>query len=178
MNPFTFTKKACKYLYRETVLYAVWHFASYFPLFPTIMYSKMRAKAWRFIGAKVGKKVYIGYGVYLDVSSAARLQVDDYVGIGAQTLVLLHKIDMKQFKHRRVGIPIQESHIHICTNVQVGMRSILMPGVTIGEGSFVAAGSTVTKDVPPYSVVAGCPAKVIGQIYQLSEEELQALLVK
>jgi chloramphenicol O-acetyltransferase type B len=44
------------------------------------------------------------------------------------------------------------------------MRSIIMPGVTIGEGAVVGAGSVVTKDVPPYSVVAGNPAKVIKYI--------------
>lgn len=91
MNVVRFAKKSIRYLYRETVLYAVWHFVSYFPLFPTIMYSTVRAKAWRFIGAKIGKKVRIGYGVYIDVSTLRRLTIDDYVGIGAECLILLHK---------------------------------------------------------------------------------------
>ena len=59
MATLSFFKKAGRYLYRETVLYMVWHFSSYFPLFPTIMYRKIRAKTWRFIGAKVGKEVKI-----------------------------------------------------------------------------------------------------------------------
>ncbi len=164
MDIFTFIKKGCKYLYREIVLYAVWHFSSFFPLFPTYMYSKARARHWRFLGAKVGKHVYIGYGCYLDVSSMERLQIDDYVGIGAECSLLLHKIDMEAFVDRRVGIPIKEGKIHICSNVQIGMRSFIMPGVTIGEGSFVAAHSTVAKDVPPYTIVGGCPAKVISQM--------------
>lgn len=44
----------------------------------------------------------------------------------------------------------------------IGSRSILLPGVTIGIGAVVAAGSIVTRDVPPFTVVAGCPARVIG----------------
>jgi carbonic anhydrase/acetyltransferase-like protein (isoleucine patch superfamily) len=46
-------------------------------------------------------------------------------------------------------------------NVFVGIKVIIMPGVTIGQGSVVASGALVTKDVPPDSVVAGIPAKVI-----------------
>lgn len=46
----------------------------------------------------------------------------------------------------------------------IGANSQLMPGVTIGEGAIVAAGSIVTKSVPPYAVVGGNPAKIIGSI--------------
>ena len=42
-------------------------------------------------------------------------------------------------------------------------RSILLPGVTIGEGAVVASGAVVTKDVEPYAIVAGIPAKKIGE---------------
>lgn len=51
--------------------------------------------------------------------------------------------------------------VRICDDVWVGARSIILKKVTIGEGAVVAAGSVVTKDVPPYSVVAGVPARVI-----------------
>lgn len=47
--------------------------------------------------------------------------------------------------------------------VWIASRATILPGVTIGEGAVVACGSVVTKDVPPYSVVAGIPAKVIGK---------------
>ncbi len=43
----------------------------------------------------------------------------------------------------------------------LGMRAMIMPGVTLGEGAVVAAGAVVTKDVPPYAVVGGNPAKII-----------------
>ena len=49
-------------------------------------------------------------------------------------------------------------------NVWVGGSAILLPGVTVGKGAVVAAGAVVTKDVPPFSVVAGNPAKVIKMI--------------
>lgn len=51
--------------------------------------------------------------------------------------------------------------IHICRNVWLGEHVCVMPNVTIGEGSIVGANSVVTKDIPPYSVAVGSPAKVI-----------------
>lgn len=56
-----------------------------------------------------------------------------------------------------------EKNIVIGNDVWIGWGAYIMPGVTIGDGSIVAAHAVVTKDVPPYSVAAGVPAKVIKQ---------------
>ena len=53
--------------------------------------------------------------------------------------------------------------IHIKNNVWIGANSVIVAGVTVGENSVVAAGSVVVKDVPPFSIVAGNPAKLIKQ---------------
>ena len=45
----------------------------------------------------------------------------------------------------------------------LSFRSTILPGVTIGEGAVVAAGAVVTRDVPPYAIVAGIPARVVGE---------------
>ena len=52
----------------------------------------------------------------------------------------------------------------IGNNVWVGCRAIILKGVTIGEGAVVAAGAVVTKDVPPFTLVAGNPARVIREV--------------
>ena len=49
----------------------------------------------------------------------------------------------------------------IGNDVWLGVRSLILPGVSIGDGAIVAAGAVVTRDVPPYAIVGGCPAKVI-----------------
>lgn len=69
MGIIKFIKKAIKYLYRETVLYAIWHFSSYFPLFPTFMLSKFRPISWRWLGAEIGKGCFIGYGIFFEQSA-------------------------------------------------------------------------------------------------------------
>ncbi|MEA5461279.1 acyltransferase [Arcicella sp. LKC2W] len=59
---------------------------------------------------------------------------------------------------------VESRPIVIKNNVWIGMHSFIMKGVTIGEGAIVAAGSVVTKDVPPFTIVAGNPARIVKQI--------------
>jgi acetyltransferase-like isoleucine patch superfamily enzyme len=54
--------------------------------------------------------------------------------------------------------------VTIQDNVWIGGRAIILPGVTVGEGSIVSAGAVVTADVPPYTVVAGNPARRVGAL--------------
>lgn len=62
----------------------------------------------------------------------------------------------------------------IGNDVWIGANVLLMPGVTIGDGAIVAAGGVVTRDVPPYAIVGGVPAKIIR--YRFSEETIKFLL--
>lgn len=55
----------------------------------------------------------------------------------------------------------EQSDIVIGDDVWIGAQSVILPGVTIGDGAVIAAGAVVTKDVEPYSIVAGCPAKLL-----------------
>lgn len=64
----------------------------------------------------------------------------------------------------------------IQNDVWIGSNAILLGGITIGNGAIIAAGSVVNKDVPPYAIVGGVPAKVIR--YRFSEDAIQKLLQK
>ena len=68
---------------------------------------------------------------------------------------------------------IKFGRIEICDGCSIGSRSTIMPNVRIGECSIVASGSVVTKDVPPHSVVAGVPARVIGSVEDAAEKWLE-----
>ena len=71
-----------------------------------------------------------------------------------------------------MGVRFRKS-VKICKGAVIGMASIIMPGVTIGEGAIVAAGSLVSKDVPAWSFVAGRPAKVVKEL--MTRDEMQKL---
>lgn len=62
---------------------------------------------------------------------------------------------------------------YIGNDVWVGERAIILQGLSVGNGAVIGAGSVVTKDVPPYAIVAGCPAKVIR--YRFDEDTISAL---
>ena len=59
---------------------------------------------------------------------------------------------------------VNTTPVVIGDDIWIGANAVILPGVTIGSHSVVAAGSVVTKDVPPHSLVAGVPAKIIRQI--------------
>lgn len=166
-----FLKKAFRYLYREILLYALWHFSSYFPLFPQIM-NRVRPVIWRWMGATIGKNAIISYGVYLDVPGMKRLKIGKNALISPQTLFFFHRRDLhKYFQGMNAhDIPMKEYITTIGDNVQIGMRAMIMPGVTIGDGAVIGANSVVTKDIPPYAIVAGQPAKIIKYVNKREDE--------
>lgn len=107
---------------------------------------------------KIGNKVWIGPYTYFD---ARALIIDDCVGIGPGTKILgsEHTGDPKDLPIIQTDLIIKP--VRICRNCDIGINTVILPGVTIGEGSIVGAGAVVTKDVEPNTIVAGVPAKVL-----------------
>lgn len=77
-------------------------------------------------------------------------------------------------KHARVKSTISQGKAIIGNDVWIGAKAMIMRGVTVGHGAVVAGGAIVTKDVPPYAIVAGVPAKVIRK--RFDEETISKLL--
>lgn len=90
----------------------------------------------------------------------------------------LNRISTYPYKHMLVdsGLSdaISKGNIIVDDDVWIGYRAVIMSGVHIGQGAVVAAGAVVTKDVPPYSIVGGVPAKVIK--YRFSADVINELL--
>lgn len=157
--------KIHKFIKREW-RYLLWFLACYFPHLPSQMFHQIRPFLWRRIGITVGRNVGLGYGIYLDVDGYNYITIEDNVIITAQCLLLTHRRDMRAYQKGLLQreLPYIRKPIVIKSNATLGMRSVIMPGVTIGEGAVVATGAVVTKDVPPYTIVAGNPAKIIREI--------------
>ena len=76
--------------------------------------------------------------------------------------------------HISMGHPTCKGDITVQNDVWIGAKSSVMSGVTIHNGAIIAAGSTVTKNVPPYAIVAGNPGKIVK--FRFAEDQIQDLL--
>lgn len=88
------------------------------------------------------------------------------VHIGARTLIstgcsIASITHSEQIATRRIGI---EAPVTIEEDCWLGTGAIVLPGVRIGKGSIIGAGAVVTKDIPPFSMAIGVPARVVRQI--------------
>lgn len=107
---------------------------------------------------------YSGIGIDCEMNAMknGEIKIGKYVMMGPECVIYT-----RNHAHSRTDIPMQlqgyeePKPVTIGDDVWLGKRVIILPGVTIGEGSVIAAGAVVTKDVPPYSIVGGVPAKVI-----------------
>lgn len=127
-----------------------------FPYFVTVFFHKLR-------GVKIGKGTTISRNVILDDHNPELIEIGNNVAITTKVVVLCHQRDLSEYGIGKDAMecPFKEEKVVICDKVHIGIGSIIMPGVTIGEGAIIGAGSVVTKDIPPYCVAVGVPAKVI-----------------
>lgn len=127
---------------------------------------KIRCNLWRKIGCHMGKDVLIGHSVALDYGNADMITIEDKVVITNCCILLCHRRDMKDYKKGddAFELPYIYAPITLKKGCQIGMGSIIMPGVTVGEGAIVGAHSVVTRDVPAWTIAVGSPAKVIKEL--------------
>lgn len=129
---------------------------------------KLRPYLIRCLGAKVGRGVFVGDHVNIDLSHADMIFIEDHVHIASGCRLLCHQRDLRGYcvgdDYAKLGYRLAE--IHLCKGCLIGMESFIMPGVTVGEGAIVGAGSLVTKDVPAWSIVTGRPATLVKNIPQ------------
>ncbi len=120
-----------------------------------------------FIGAfgrvEIGQFCFINYGTRL--LSQHQIVLKDRVFIGPQCHIWDSNIHNTYFRSVRAT----PKPVVLENDTWIGSRTIILPGVTIGEGAIVAAGSIVTKNVSPYTIVAGNPAKIIKSISPMAK---------
>ena len=110
----------------------------------------------------IGPKGRVTVGEYA-MLNGPRIMCDSEIQIGAYCLIAWNVVLMDSYRAPKDSQP---RPIRIGRNVWIGFDSIILPGVTIGEGAVIGARSVVRSDVPPYSIMAGNPAQKIGQCNQ------------
>lgn len=111
-----------------------------------------------------GKNIIIGKDVF--INSGCHFQDQGGIEIGDGVLIG-HSVVLATINHAIAPSEKRKNYyapIKIGNNVWIGSNATVLPGVTIGEWAVVAAGSVVTKDVAPYTIVGGIPAKVIKKL--------------
>jgi acetyltransferase-like isoleucine patch superfamily enzyme len=117
---------------------------------------------WRFLkmgGVKFASKhphTLIYKNVSIDTVHPELVEIGNHVALTEGVKILTHYLDPS-----KKGNMFKLGKVKICDHVFIGMNVIICNSVTIGEGSIIGAGAVVTKDIPPYQVWAGNPAKYI-----------------
>jgi acetyltransferase-like isoleucine patch superfamily enzyme len=106
-------------------------------------------------GVRIGAYSRINRDCCLDVRGP--LTIGDNVSVSPEVMILTasHRFDDPEFRVETRAVVIED-------HVWIGSRAVILPGVTLGRGSVVAAGAVVSRDVPPLAVVAGVPATVVS----------------
>lgn len=108
---------------------------------------------------KIGDNVQIGYGTIL--FSFKGISIGSNSGIAAQCYIIDTNHGIQRIDEPWMNQPLESESIEIGEDVWIGTQCTILKGVKIGSHAVVAANSVVNKDVPPYAIVAGSPAKII-----------------
>lgn len=109
----------------------------------------------------IGDETWIGQMCFMH--SAGGIRIGARVGIGVNVTILTSEHQELGRTVPPLSSPVQMAPVVIEDEVNLGVGSIVMPGVTIGRGARIGAGSVVTHDVAPYAIVAGAPARLLRE---------------
>jgi len=107
-------------------------------------------------GIIIGEDTIIGEKAVLD--GREKIMIGNHVDIASEVMIYNSQHDIEDENFQAVNAPVM-----IEDYVFIGPRTIILPGVKIGKGAVIAAGAVVTKDVPPFAICGGVPAKIIGE---------------
>lgn len=129
-------------------------------VYVAILFKLFPAYRLRKSGAKVGKNVFFGDGVYVELENANLLEIGDGAVLSAFSKIILHDSSLKN----TVGFDVLYGKVVIGKKAYIGAGTIILPGTIVGNGTIVGAGSLVKGILKKNSVYAGNPAKYLGSV--------------
>lgn len=102
----------------------------------------------------LGESVFINRRTYIWAGKHSKIKIGDHTMIGPGVFITSDNYGLDK-AHKISQQPTKESDVLIGSDVWIGAYSIILPGITIGDGAVVSAGSIVTRDVEPFTIVAG-----------------------
>lgn len=135
------------------------------------LWIKLTWKFWpqwrlRVSGAKVGKNIFLGEQVYIELENAKHLTVDDGVVVAAFSKIILHDSSLNNIN----GFDLLYGKVHLRRNVYIGADVTILPGSDVGENTIVGAGSLVKGVLKSNSVYFGRPAKYYCSLNELTKK--------
>ena len=118
----------------------------------------LKLHRWR--GVKIGKGCFIDPAAIIETAHPGNITIGNDVRIAAQAIIMTHIKPPHLLRNQGIMTSTVEP-VRLDDSCFIGVGVIIMPGVTVGRAAVVASGAVVLGDVPPYSMVAGNPAKIV-----------------
>lgn len=131
--------------------------------------SKIRCSLEKLRGVKIGKHVFLAGGNSLDRARPDLITLEDYTALSGGVHILTHSnptLPLRKILGESSSIV---EPVIIKKGAWLAVNCIILPGIIVGENSIVTAGSVVTRNVPPNTIVAGNPARVVKKIDSLNK---------
>jgi acetyltransferase-like isoleucine patch superfamily enzyme len=128
---------------------------------PLVIHNSCAERGQYYENLRVGDHCYLGRELFLDLQD--KIVIEDEVTISHRVMILTHT-DSGASPLKDTSLPASQSPVTIHRGAYIGANVTILEGVEIGEASIVGAGAVVTRSVPPATVVAGVPARVIKSL--------------
>ena len=122
------------------------------------------------MGMHIGEDVWLPASTWIDTSHCHLIRIESHTGFGEQCMILAHDAQMDEFLDAaRIG------RVWIRESCHIGSRTVVLPGVEVGPRTIVGSNSVITRSLPPDTVCAGNPAKVICSLDEYLERHRERL---
>ena len=122
-----------------------------------------RLALYRWMGIRIGRDVYVGFGVEFDTNHPELIEIGSHVTISHRCIIASHMATDVDTPLQKL-YPPSAAPVRILDGAWICAGAIVLPGVTVGESAVVAAGAVASRDVPPRTLVAGVPARPVKEL--------------